>query len=361
MPATTPELLDKLLRAPGPSGHEAGPARVWREGCAAFAQDVSGDHVGSSVARIQARPPGGGPTLAVIGHIDEIGVHITHIDDQGYLRFGEVGGWDPIQLVGQRVRLATRGGDVIGVIGRKPIHLITSDERDRAPKTKDLHIDIGAADVDEAREMVRVGDVGVIDAAPVMLANDRLVSRSLDNRIGCFVAAETARLVAADVRPHRAGLVRAATAITGRVGVVVADGTVPAWRPGAFDRVLADVPCSGLGALRRRPEARWRRTPADVAGLGALQRGLLASALDAARPGGVVAYVTCSPHLAETRDIVAAVMWERDDVEVLDAPALLPEVPDLRCPAAGGLYAQFWPHRHGTDGIFLALLRRRDS
>jgi putative aminopeptidase FrvX len=198
MPATTPELLDKLLRAPGPSGHEAGPARVWREGCAAFAQDVRGDHVGSSVARIQARPPGGGPTLAVIGHIDEIGVHITHIDDQGYLRFGEVGGWDPIQLVGQRVRLATRGGDVIGVIGRKPIHLIKSDERDRAPKTKDLHIDIGAADVDEAREMVRVGDVGVIDAAPVMLANDRLVSRSLDNRIGCFVAAETARLVAAD-------------------------------------------------------------------------------------------------------------------------------------------------------------------
>jgi endoglucanase len=198
MSATTPELLDKLLRAPGPSGHEAGPARVWREGCAAFAQDVRGDHVGSSVARIPARAPGGGPTLAVIGHIDEIGVHVTHIDDQGYLRFGEVGGWDPIQLVGQRVRLATRNDDVIGVIGRKPIHLIKSEERDRAPKLKDLHIDIGAADADEARGMVRIGDVGVIDAAPVTLANDRLVSRSLDNRIGCFVAAETARLVAAD-------------------------------------------------------------------------------------------------------------------------------------------------------------------
>jgi putative aminopeptidase FrvX len=197
MATKTPELLDGLLRAPGPSGHESGPARVWREGCAAFAQDVRGDHVGSSVARIQARPPGGGPSLAVIGHIDEIGVHVTHIDDSGYLRFGEVGGWDPIQLVGQRVRLATRGGDVIGVIGRKPIHLIKSDERDRAPKTKDLHIDIGAADADEAGRMVRIGDVGVIDAAPVTLANDRLVSRSLDNRIGCFVAAEAARLVAA--------------------------------------------------------------------------------------------------------------------------------------------------------------------
>jgi putative aminopeptidase FrvX len=205
MPTTTPDLLDTLLRTPGPSGHEAGPARVWREACAAFAQEVRGDKVGSSVARIPARPPtggggggggGGGPTLAVIGHIDEIGVHVTHIDDQGYLRFGEVGGWDPIQLVGQRVRLATRGGDVIGVIGRKPIHLIKSDERDRAPKTKDLHIDIGAADADEARGMVRIGDVGVIDAAPVTLANDRLVSRSLDNRIGCYVAAEAARLVA---------------------------------------------------------------------------------------------------------------------------------------------------------------------
>jgi 16S rRNA (cytosine967-C5)-methyltransferase len=166
-----------------------------------------------------------------------------------------------------------------------------------------------------------------------------------------------AYLVAADVRPHRAGLVRAATAGTGRAGVVVADGTVPAWRPGAFDRILADVPCSGLGALRRRPEARWRRTPADIAGLGALQRGLLAAALDSARPGGVVGYVTCSPHLAETRDIVAAVLAERDDVAVLDAPAMLPDVPDLRC-GPDGRYAQFWPHRHGTDGIFLALLRR---
>ena len=173
-----------------------------------------------------------------------------------------------------------------------------------------------------------------------------------------LAAGPHSRLVAADVRPHRAGLVRAATASTGRAGVVVADGTVPAWRQGTFDRVLADVPCSGLGALRRRPEARWRRTPADIGELGGLQRGLLAAALDSARPGGVVGYVTCSPHLAETRQVVAAVLAARDDVQVLDAPALLPEVPDLRCPAPDGLYAQFWPHRHGTDGIFLALLRR---
>jgi putative aminopeptidase FrvX len=192
----TPELLQALLTTPGPSGHEEAPARVWREACSAFAAEVRGDRVGSSMARVPGT--GDGPTLAIIGHIDEIGVHISHIDDEGYLRFGEVGGWDPIVLVGQRVRLATRGGSVIGVIGRKPIHLIKSDERDRAPKVKDLHIDIGAKDGDEARELVRIGDVGVIDVQPVEFPNGRLVSRSMDNRIGCYVAAEAARIVAAD-------------------------------------------------------------------------------------------------------------------------------------------------------------------
>jgi 16S rRNA (cytosine967-C5)-methyltransferase len=164
------------------------------------------------------------------------------------------------------------------------------------------------------------------------------------------------RLLAADGRLHRARLVRAA--VSGAAGVVVADGTAPAWRPGSFDRVIADVPCSGLGALRRRPEARWRKSAADVAGLGGLQRRLLASALDAARPGGAVAYVTCSPHVDETRAVVADVLRGRDDVAVLDAPAVLAEVPDLRCPGPDGRYAQFWPHRHGTDAIFLALLQR---
>jgi 16S rRNA (cytosine967-C5)-methyltransferase len=178
-----------------------------------------------------------------------------------------------------------------------------------------------------------------------------------------LAGAAGARLLAADVRPHRAGLLRTALAgpagITSGAAVVAADGTIPAWRPGTFSRVLADVPCSGLGALRRRAEARWRRSPEDVAALGPLQRGLLAAALDSAAPGGVVAYVTCSPHLAETRDVVTAVLASRDDAEVLDAPALLPEVQGLRCPDPHGRFAQFWPHRHGTDAIFLALLRRR--
>ena len=192
----TPELLYQLLVSAGPSGHETAPAKAWRNACAAFSDDVRADIVGSSMARVPGTA--GGPTLAIMGHIDEIGVHISHIEDEGYLRFGEVGGWDPIVLVGQRVTITTRGGAVPGVIGRKPIHLIKADERDKAPKIKDLHIDIGAKDADDAREMVRIGDVGVIDAAPVELPNGRLVSRSLDNRVGCYVAAEAARLVSLD-------------------------------------------------------------------------------------------------------------------------------------------------------------------
>jgi 16S rRNA (cytosine967-C5)-methyltransferase len=139
-------------------------------------------------------------------------------------------------------------------------------------------------------------------------------------------------------------------------GVIAADGRRVPWAPGTFDRVLADVPCSGLGSLRRRPEARWRKTPDDVTELAVLQRQLLNAAIDATRPGGVVAYVTCSPHLAETQEVVTGVAQARPDVTILDAPAVLPEVPGLR--AQDPRFAQFWPHRHNTDAIFLALLRR---
>jgi endoglucanase len=167
---------------------------VWRESCAAFAQDVGSDHVGSSYARVAGTA--GGPTLAVVGHIDEIGLHVSHIDDDGYLRFGQVGGWDPIVLVGQRVVLQARDGAVPGIIGRKPIHLLKDEDRKKVPELRDLHIDIGAADGEEARQRVRIGDVAVIDAEPLLYPHDRVVSRSLDNRVGCYVAAEAARLVA---------------------------------------------------------------------------------------------------------------------------------------------------------------------
>ena len=221
---------------------------------------------------------------------------------------------------------------------------------------------------DEASQLAALAltrvDAGPADRGPGGAGGDR---RWLDlcagpggkaRLLAGLAAGRGARLLAADVREHRARLVRAATAPVGTAAVVVADGLRPAWRPASFDRVIADVPCSGLGALRRRPDARWRKTPADVAALGPLQRALLRTAITAARPGGVIAYVTCSPHVAETRAVVDEVAAARDDVLVLDAPALLPEVPDLACPGPGGRYAQFWPHLHGTDAIFLALLQR---
>ena len=179
-----------------------------------------------------------------------------------------------------------------------------------------------------------------------------------------LAAARGARLTAAELHPHRAALVRDALTTAGRdipgeppaFEVLVADGTRPPWPEGTFDRVLVDVPCTGLGALRRRPEARWRKTESDLPELTALQRDLLRSALAAVRPGGVVGYVTCSPVPAETSAVVTDVAASRPGTEVLDATALLPGVPGAG--SANPLFAQLWPHRHGTDAIFIALLRR---
>lgn len=161
-------------------------------------------------------------------------------------------------------------------------------------------------------------------------------------------------LLANDRMPHRARLVAAALRIS---RVTVADGTRPAWPDGTFDRVLVDAPCTGLGALRRRPEARWRRQAADADRLADLQIRLLAAAIDAARPGGVVAYATCSPHPAETRGVVDQVLAVRPDAQRLDAPAVLPELPVARG-SADPLDLQLWPHLHGTDAMFVSLLRR---
>ena len=279
-----------------------------------------------------------------------------------------------------------------------------------------------AAVQDEASQLAAVALAGAALIGPDRLWLDMCAGPGGKASLLAGIAAgRGARLVAADIQPHRAALARTAMAgrtaggaagIVGGAGagrIVVADGTSPPWRPGTFDRVLADVPCSGLGALRRRPEARWRRRPRDVAGLGPLQRRLLTAALASVRPGGVVAYVTCSPHIDETRGVVADVMAAVAGVTLLDAPAVLADVPARGGAALGGLsadalrtprdpadppgaarpgaglpgadvagagvpgaglpgagqpgpalgrYAQFWPHLHGTDAIFVALLRR---
>jgi 16S rRNA (cytosine967-C5)-methyltransferase len=182
--------------------------------------------------------------------------------------------------------------------------------------------------------------------------------------LAAVAASRGARIVANERQPHRAELVRRALAgADGVEAVTVEDGTAPPWPPGSFDRVLVDAPCTGLGALRRRPEARWRRRREDLRALVPLQRALLDRALDLARPGGVVLYATCSPVLAETRDVVGSVLVGRDDVKLGDAASLLTEaaglradVPECAGPLAGTV--QLWPQRHGTDAMFLAVLRR---
>ena len=175
-------------------------------------------------------------------------------------------------------------------------------------------------------------------------------------------------LEANEVVPTRARLVRnALRAVPGEVVVHERDGRELAGeRPGAFDRILVDAPCTGLGALRRRPEARWRKSPADVAELVPLQVGLLRAAVDALAPGGIVAYVTCSPHLAETTGVVQEVLRDRPDLVELDARAVVRgvarspiDLADDGRPGTGS--AQLWPHRHGTDAMFLALLQRPAS
>ncbi|HXV51732.1 MAG TPA: M42 family metallopeptidase [Solirubrobacterales bacterium] len=187
--ADVPELLDRLLRTPSPSGYEAPAAQVWRD-AASFAE-LETDRIGSSIARVPGA--GDGPLVAIVGHIDEIGLTITHVDEKGYAWFLPIGGWDAQILVGQRVEVQARDGLVAGVIGRKPVHLLKDEQKKMAVELTGLHIDIGAADRDEALELLRIGDPVVVRAEPMRLAGGRLVSRSLDNRLGSYVALEVAR------------------------------------------------------------------------------------------------------------------------------------------------------------------------
>jgi endoglucanase len=185
--AEIPRLLDELLRAGAPSGYEGPAADAWRD-AASFAE-ISTDGIGSTVATIGEA----GPLLAIVGHIDEIGLVVTHIDEKGFVYFSPIGGWDPQILVGQRVEVRGRDGLVPGVVGRKPIHLLDGEQRKKVVELKGLHIDIGATDREEASALVRVGDPAVIAAEPVRLAGDRLISRSMDNRLGAYVALEALR------------------------------------------------------------------------------------------------------------------------------------------------------------------------
>ena len=202
------DFLERLLNAAGPSGFEVAPARVWRQEAEGFADQVWTDVTGNSFASVN---PDGRPRVMMAGHVDEIGLQVTHIDKDGFLYFDGIGGWDPQVLVGQRVRILGRDGEVPGVIGKKPIHLMLVADRTKASRIRDLWIDVGAEDREATVKLgLRVGDPAVIDASLVRLAGDRIASRAIDNRIGAYVVLEALRRLAES--PGSAGTVAVATA-----------------------------------------------------------------------------------------------------------------------------------------------------
>ena len=197
--------LRKLLDTPGPSGFESAPAAVWRDEARGFA-DVRGDVAGNSIATVN---PDGRPTIMLAGHIDEIGVIATWIDDEGFVYIQPIGGWDVQVLVGQRIRFIGADGPVYGVIGKKPIHLMKTEDREKASKIGELWVDIGAASKAEAEQHLSIGDAGVIDSRTIEFPNGRIVSRSIDDRIGAFVVLEALRRYAES--PGAAQVVAVAT------------------------------------------------------------------------------------------------------------------------------------------------------
>jgi len=254
--------LKRLLDTPAPSGFEGPAARVWREEASTFADRVTTDVAGNSMAEIN---PGGSPTIMLDGHIDEIGLIVQYIDDDGYIYPSAVGGWDPQVLVGQRIRFLGRGGDVLGVIGKKPIHLMKPSDREQASKLTELWVDIGASSKAEAEGRLAVGDPGVIDSKSIDFPNNMLVSRSIDDRIGAFTVLEAlrryaqnpgpARLVAAatsqeEIAWHGGGALICTNCVNPQVAIVV-DVTFATDHPGVEKKEIGDHRIGGGPVLSR--------------------------------------------------------------------------------------------------------------
>jgi len=253
--------LRRLLDTPGPSGFETAAATVWRTEASQFAT-VTRDVSGNSIA---VANPQGSPTIMLAGHIDEIGVIVTYIDEQGFVYIAPIGGWDPQVLVAQRIRFMGKQGDVVGVIGKLPIHLIKPSDREKATRLEDLWVDIGATNRAEAEKLLSVGDAGVIDSKLVELPNNRVASRSIDNRIGAFVVLEALRRYAE--KPGAAKVVAVATAqeeighlgggaMTSAVGVnpqmaIVVDVTFATDHPSIEKKIVGDIKMGGGPVITR--------------------------------------------------------------------------------------------------------------
>lgn len=256
------EFLLRLLQSPGPSGFETGPARLWRAQATTYGAEVSCDVVGNSFAVFN---PEGAPTVLLVGHLDEIGVIAHYIDDDGFIYISPIGGWDPQVLVGQRIRFLGRDSEVVGVVGRKPIHLIPAKERGKAALISDLWVDVGATSRTDAERLVAIGDPGVIDTPIVKLANRRLACRSIDNRVGAYVVLEAARrygerpgaprVVAAAVAQEEIGH-RGGGALVGAqrfrpLMAIVVDVTFATDHPSAEKKELGSCPIGGGPSIGR--------------------------------------------------------------------------------------------------------------
>ncbi len=291
------EFLRRLLDEPGPSGFEALPARVWRAEAERFADEVDVDVSGNSMATLRG---GGAPRVMLAGHIDEIGVMVTHIDDEGYVYFDGIGGWDPQVLVGQRIRLLGREGPVVGVVGKKPIHLIKGDEKEKASKIRDLWIDVGAADRAAATAAgLRVGDAGVIDAALVELGQGRIASRAVDNRIGAFVVLEALRLLADDPPPAR---VTAVATAQEEIGYSGGGARTSAFRLEPDVAIVVDVTfATDAPGLEKKELGEHRLGGGPVLARGSAAHPVVFDRLVAAAERALIAYtITASPRFTST-------------------------------------------------------------
>jgi len=280
--------LFQLLNAHGPSGREREAADLWASMAAEFAT-VERDPLGNAMASVG---PDDAPTVLLLGHIDQIGVIITHIEDEGVLRIRGLGGWDPRVLVGQPVSVRTANGDIPGVIGSVPIHLQKGDERTSGTQMKDLWIDIGATDGEHARSLVRIGDDAIVGSAPTMLAGTRLTSRALDDRVGAWAALEALRRVQAGspkVRVVATGCVLEET--LGDGARLVTDRVAPAVAIVIDVTHAADVPMINKGDTG--PQA-LGKGPVVTRGLG-LDEGVVAALEAAAKANDIVYGIEAMP------------------------------------------------------------------
>jgi putative aminopeptidase FrvX len=189
------QFLKQLLEAPGPSSFEGRASKVFREQARGYGATVTTDTYGNTFATFNA---GGSPKIMLAGHIDEIGLMITHIDSEGFLYFQPIGGWDNLQLVGQRVKILGYQGDLVGVISLKPFAMMTDEEAARTPKTEAMWLDIGAKDEASAKARVRVGDVAVVETSYLELLDNRVASRAIDNRVSAYIVLEAAHHAASE-------------------------------------------------------------------------------------------------------------------------------------------------------------------